>query len=311
MSDAISQERHFRSGFVSIIGRPNAGKSTLLNALIGQKVAIVADKPQTTRVSIQGVLTLPDAQIVFLDTPGIHRADTPLNKRMMDAVRAALEERDLLLFVGDAAQPFGEEDRRAVDLLGKPKTPAMLVLNKIDLLKDKSRLLALIEQYKSAYDFAEYVPISAAKSNGLEELKKLIFARMPEGPAYFPPDHITDQPERFLAAELIREKVLLATRQEVPHSIAVMVDRWEETPRITRVYATIRVERPGQKAIVIGSQGAMLKRIGTLARQEMERLLGMRIYLDLHVRVEPGWRGRPAFLDALDWRTMAGGEKPD
>jgi GTPase len=311
MSDSGSGEKRFHSGFVSIIGRPNAGKSTLLNMLVGQKVAIVADKPQTTRVSIQGVLTLPDAQIVFLDTPGIHRADTPLNKRMMEAVRAALEERDLLLFVADATLPFGEEDRRALDLAGKTNTPAMLLLNKIDLLKDKNRLLAIIEQYKSAHEFAEYVPISAAKGDGIEELKKLIVERLPEGPPYFPPDHITDQPERFLAAELIREKVLLATRQEVPHSIAVMVDRWEETPRITRVYATIRVERPGQKAIVIGPQGAILKRIGTLARQEMERLLGMRIYLDLHVRVEPGWRSRPAFLDALDWRTMAGGEKPE
>jgi GTPase len=310
-------EGSFRSGFVSIIGRPNAGKSTLLNALVGQKIAIVADKPQTTRISIQGVLTLPPAnefsgaQIVFLDTPGIHRADTPLNKRMMEAVRAALEERDLLLFVADTALPFGEEDRRALDLVGKTNTPALLLLNKIDLLKDKSRLLALIEQYKSSFDFAEYIPISAAKGDGLEELKKLIVERLPEGPPYFPPDHVTDQPERFLAAELIREKVLQATRQEVPHSVAVMVDRWEETPRVTRVYATIRVERPGQKAIVIGSQGAMLKRIGMLARQEMERLFSGRIYLDLHVRVEPGWRSRPAFLDALDWRTMAGGKNPD
>jgi GTPase len=309
MSDSGSHEKRFHSGFVSIIGRPNAGKSTLLNMLVGHKVAIVADKPQTTRISIQGVLTLPDAQIVFLDTPGIHRADTPLNKRMMEAVRAALEERDLLLFVADATLPFAEEDRRALDLAGKTNTPAILVLNKIDLLKDKSRLLALIEQYKSVHEFAEYVPISAAKGDGLEELKKLIVQRLPEGPPYFPPDHITDQPERFLAAELIREKVLLVTRQEVPHSVAVMVDRWEETPRITRVYATIRVERPGQKAIVIGSQGATLKRIGTLARQEMERLLGMRIYLDLHVRVEPGWRSRPAFLDALDWRTTTGRER--
>jgi GTP-binding protein Era len=302
MSDPGSREKGFRSGFVSIIGRPNAGKSTLLNVLVGQKVAIVADKPQTTRVSIQGVLTLSGVQIVFLDTPGIHRADTPLNKRMMEAVRAALEERDLLLFVTDATLPFGEEDRRALALVGKTNTPAILLLNKIDLLKDKNRLLTLIEQYQSAHEFAEYVPISAAKGDGLEDLKKLIVDRLPEGPPYFPPDHITDQPERFLAAELIREKVLQATRQEVPHSVAVMVDRWEETPHITRVYATIRVERPGQKTIVIGSQGAMIKRIGTLARQEMERLFGMRIYLDLHVRVEPGWRSRPAFLDALDWR---------
>ncbi len=309
MSDAVLEEKRFRSGFVSIIGRPNAGKSTLLNALVGQKVAIIADKPQTTRISVQGVLTLPDAQIVFLDTPGIHRADTPLNKRMMDAVRAALEQRDLLVFVADAIPDFGEEDLRALDLLRKTQTPAILALNKIDLVKDKTRLLRLIERYESAHEFAEYHPISAAKGAGLDELKNSIRERLPEGPAYFPADHITDQPERYLAAELIREKVLLATRQEVPHAVAVMVDRWEETPRITRIYATIRVERPGQKAIVIGSQGAVLKRIGTLARQEMERLFGIRIYLDLHVRVEPGWREKPAFLDALDWRTMAGEDK--
>jgi GTPase len=299
----------FHSGFVSLVGRPNAGKSTLLNALVGQKVAIVADKPQTTRVSIQGVLHLPQAQVVFVDTPGIHKADTSLNKRMMDTVRAALEERDLLLFLADAAQPFGEEDRRAIDLIRKTATPAILVLNKIDLLRDKAGLLPIIERYQAVYEFADYIPVSAVKGDGLDVLKKLILERLPEGPAYFPEDHVTDQPERFLAAELIREKVLLATRQEVPHSVAVFVDRWEETPRLTRVFATIRVERPGQKAIIIGSKGAMLKRIGTQARQEIERLLGIKLFLDLHVRVEPGWRTRPAFLDALDWRTRTGGEE--
>jgi GTP-binding protein Era len=303
------QPQPFHSGFVSLVGRPNAGKSTLLNALVGQKVAIVADKPQTTRISIQGVLHLPQAQVVFLDTPGIHKADTPLNKRMMVTVRAALEQRDLLLFLADAAQPFGEDDRRAVDVLRKTATPVILVLNKIDLLRDKSGLLLLIEQYKAIFEFADYVPVSATKGAGLDVLKKVILDRLPEGPAYFPEDHVTDQPERFLAAELIREKVLLATRQEVPHSVAVIVDRWEETPRLTRVFATIRVERPGQKAIVIGSKGALLKRIGTEARQEIERLLGVKLFLDLHVRVEPGWRSRPAFLDALDWRTTPGGEE--
>ena len=203
----------FRSGFVSLIGRPNAGKSTLLNALVGQKVAIVADKPQTTRTSIQGVATLPDAQIVFIDTPGIHRADSQLNKRLMDTVRAALEERDLLLFVVDANQPFGEQDRRAVDIARRTDTPVLLVLNKIDLVKEKARLLPLIETYRKAYDFVDYVPVSAAKGKGLDELRLAILARLPEGPQYFPEDHVTDQPERFLAAELIREKVLLATRQ--------------------------------------------------------------------------------------------------
>ena len=296
----------FRSGFVSIVGRPNAGKSTLLNALVGQKVAIVADKPQTTRTSIQGVLTLPEAQIVFVDTPGIHKADTPLNKRLMNAVRASLDQRDLLLFVVDAGRPFEEEDRRAVDLARKAETPVVLILNKVDLVKEKARLLPLIESYKALYDFVEFVPISAAKGAGLDDLRRVIVERLPEGPAYFPEDYVTDQPERFLAAELVREKVLLATRKEVPHSVAVTVDRWEATPHITRIYATIRVEREGQKPIIIGAGGSMLKRIGTLARQEMEKLFGVKIFLDLHVRVQPGWREQRAFLDALDWRTMAG-----
>jgi len=225
----------FRSGFVSIVGRPNAGKSTLLNALVGQKVAIVADKPQTTRTSIQGVVTTPDAQIVFLDTPGIHKADSALNKRLMDAVRASLEERDLLLFVADAANEFADEDRRAIDVLRKTAAPVLLVLNKVDRFKEKARLLPLIEQYKSAFDFAGYFPVSALKGIGLDDLRNEIVNRMPEGPAYFPEDHVTDQPERFLAAELVREKVLLATRQEVPHSITVTVDKWEETASITRV----------------------------------------------------------------------------
>jgi GTPase len=298
--------KHFKSGFISLIGRPNTGKSTLLNALVGQKVAIVADKPQTTRTSIQGVVTTAEAQIVFMDTPGIHKADSPLNKRLMDAVRAAVEERDLLLFVVDAAARFGEEDRRAVDMVRRVNAPALLVLNKIDLVKEKARLLPLIEQYKQLNDFADYLPISAVRGKGLDALRKAIIERLPEGPAYFPEDHVTDQPERFLAAELIREKVLWATRQEVPHSVAVMVDQWEETPKLTRIYATIRVERDGQKAIIIGAKGAMLKRIGTLARQEMERIFGVKIFLDLHVRVQPNWREEPAFLNALDWRTMAG-----
>jgi GTP-binding protein Era len=308
MSEAAEKggAQAFRSGFVSLIGRPNAGKSTLLNALVGQKVAIVADKPQTTRTSIQGVLTLPDAQIVFLDTPGIHKADSPLNKRLMATVRASVDQRDLLLFVADATQAFGKEDHRAIDLARRAERPVALVLNKIDLIKEKARLLPLIEQYKADFDFVDYLPVSATKGKGLDELRRAIVARLPEGPAYFPEEHVTDQPERFLAAELIREKVLHATRQEVPHSVAVTVDKWEETPTLTRIFASIRVERPGQKAIVIGAKAATLKRIGTLARKEMETLFGVKIYLDLHVRVQPAWREKAAFLDALDWRTMTG-----
>jgi GTP-binding protein Era len=295
----------FKSGFVSLVGRPNAGKSTLLNALVGQKVAIVADKPQTTRTSIQGVVTLPEAQIVFVDTPGIHKADSQLNKRLMNTVRASLEERDLLLFLVDSTRAFTVEDRRALDMATKTGTPVALVLTKVDLLPDKSKLLPLIEQYKLLHTFVDFVPVSATKRVGLDELRKVILDRLPEGPAYFPEDYVTDQPERFLAAELVREKVLQVTRQEVPHSVAVMVDRWEEGSSLTRIYATIRVERPGQKAIVIGKKGAVLVKIGTLARVEMEKLFGVKIYLDLHVRVQPGWREEAAFLDTLDWRTMA------
>jgi GTP-binding protein Era len=296
-----------KSGFVSILGRPNAGKSTLLNQLIGAKIAIVANKPQTTRTSIQGVLTLPDAQIVFLDTPGIHKADSLLNKRMMDTVRAALGERDLLLLVVDDSHKFGLEDRHAVDLIRKADTPTLLLLNKVDLLhKDKGAVLPLIEQYRALHEFAEYIPISARKGDGLAELRQSIVARLPEGPAYFPPDHITDQPDRFLAAELIRERILQLTREEVPHSVAVSVDSWEDTPSLIRIYATVYVERSGQKGIIIGAGGAMLKNIGTQARQEMERLFGRHVYLDLHIKVQPRWREKPGFLAALDWRTMAG-----
>jgi GTPase len=302
----MTEPTPFRSGFVSILGRPNAGKSTLLNAMVGEKVAIVADKPQTTRTAIQGVLTEASAQIVFLDTPGIHKADSLINKRMMHTVREALDERDLLLYLVDASRRFTTEDEHAVSLLKRSATPAILLLNKVDLFKDKGPLLALIEKYKSLHEFADYIPISARTGEGLDVLHREILSRLPEGPQYFPPDHITDQPERFLAAELIREKVLLLTRQEVPHSVAVQVDSWEETPGLTRIYATIHVEREGQKAIVIGSRGGLLKQVGTQARQEMERMFGCRIFLDLHVKVQPDWREKAAFLNALDWRTMAG-----
>lgn len=296
-----------KSGFVSILGRPNAGKSTLLNQLIGAKIAIVANKPQTTRTSIQGVVTSPEAQIIFIDTPGIHKAESLMDKRMMEAVRAALYERDLLLLIVDVTRPFGENDRQAVDLIRKAGTATLLVLNKVDLLhKNKGAVLPLIEQYRAIFDFAAYLPISASKGDGLAELRQAIVERLPEGPAYFPEDHITDQPDRFLAAELVREKILQATHEEVPHSVAVAVDSWEETPKLISIHATVYVERGGQKAIIIGAGGAMLKKIGTQARYEMERLFGRHIYLDLHIKVQPRWRDKASFLAALDWRTMAG-----
>ncbi|MDP8982139.1 MAG: GTPase Era [Acidobacteriota bacterium] len=296
------------SGFVSLAGRPNAGKSTLLNALVGGKVAITSSKPQTTRTSIQGILTLPEAQIVFLDTPGIHESNTLLNKRMMDTVRAALDSRDLILFLADALAPFTQQDAQAVDVTRNLETPVLLVLTKIDRLDDKRRLLPLIEHYKALREFAEYLPVSAVTGAGLDDLKKAVIARLPQGPPWFPADYITDQPERFMAAELIREKILAETRQEVPHSVAVVVDRWDETSRLTRISATIYVERPGQKAIVIGPKGATLKKVGTLARLDMETMFGRKIFLELFVKVRPDWRQSPEFLNAIDWRTMRGTE---
>ena len=301
----MKKPRH-RAGFVAILGRPNAGKSTLLNALMGTKLAIVASKPQTTRTSIQGVLTLPEAQIVFLDTPGIHKSTTPLNKRMMDTVRAAADAPDVVLFVIDSLARFTEEDAQAVDLAKKAGAPVIAVLNKVDWLEEKPKLLALIERYRALHDFAAYIPISARAGQGLDELRKEIVERLPEGAAVYPADYLTDQPERFLAAEVIREKVLHHTQQEVPHAAAVMIESWEDTPKILRIAATIYVERPGQKAILIGAGGAALKKIGTLARQELERSLGRKIFLQTLVKVRAGWRQDPAFLAAMDWRSVTG-----
>jgi GTP-binding protein Era len=293
-----------KSGFVSILGRPNAGKSTLLNAFVGFKVAIVADKPQTTRTAIQGVLTTPEAQVVFLDTPGIHKAESSIQKRMMDAVRDSLDERDLLIYLVDATKGFSDQDRHAVDLLHRTETPVLLVFNKTDLVRNQDALLPLIDRYRSLHNFTDFLSVSALKQNNLDKLREEIVSRLPEGPAYFPEDHITDQPERFLAGELIREKILHLTEQEVPHSVTVLVDKWEDSPKITRIYATIYVERDGQKGIVIGKGGGMLKQIGTEAREDMEKLFGIKIFLELHVKVQPDWREKSAFLNTLDWRTM-------
>jgi GTP-binding protein Era len=297
-----------RAGFVSIVGRPNAGKSTLLNALVGQRLAITAPQPQTTRTSIQGVLTEPDAQIVFVDTPGIHESDTLFNKRMMQTVRGALADRDLVLFVTDAARALAEEDERAVCAIPKDAR-AFLVLNKIDRLQDKRALLGMIERFMAWFSFAEVVPVSALTGEGIKELKKVIQAHLPEGPALFPDDHVTDQPLRFLAAEIIRERVLYAARQEVPHATAVLIDEWQETERLTKIAATIHVERPGQKAILIGEHGRMLKKIGSEARIRIEELLGVKVFLSLFVKVKPKWREDASFLDAVDWRSMIGSER--
>lgn len=302
----------FKSGFVSIIGRPNAGKSTLLNALVGEKIAIVTHKPQTTRHRIQGYVNVkggrgrPPGQIVFIDTPGVHKPDSSLGSRMMREVNEALEERDLILLIVDATQPFGKGDRFVLDLLKSVSSPVILLLNKIDAI-EKPELLRIIDHYSRLREFAEIIPISATKRQGLDELMDAVMKRLPDGPRYFEKDQITDQPERVLVAEMIRERVLIETGQEVPYAVAVKVEAFEPGDKLTRIAAAIYCEREGQKAILIGKRGAMLKRIGTSARKQIERLLGTKIFLELFVKVRGNWRSSEAALDDLDWRKQVGG----
>jgi len=297
----------FRSGFVSIIGRPNAGKSTLLNALVGEKLAIVTHKPQTTRNRIQGIVNVRNKrgkvtdQVVFIDTPGVHKPDSPLSRRMMKEVYDALEGRDLVLLIVDVTQKFGSGDQFVLDLLKKVESPVFLLLNKIDLI-DKRKLLSIISEYSQRYDFKEIIPISATKKDGLERLIEIVVSALPTGPRFFPEDQITDQPERFLVSEIIREKVLIAAAQEVPYATAVVVEQFEESERLVRIAATIYCEREGQKAILIGQRGAMLKKIGTSARHDIEKLLGTKVFLELFVKVRENWRESRVFLDDLDWR---------
>lgn len=298
----------FRSGFVSIIGRPNAGKSTLLNALVGEKLAIVTRKPQTTRNRIQGIINVehktkrPAGQIVLIDTPGVHKPINSLNRRMMKEVYDALVGCDLLLLIVDATAKFGTGDKFVLDIVKKSGQPCFLLLNKIDAV-EKQKLLPLIAEYRSRHDFQEVVPISALKRDGLDMLLDAVVRTLPEGPRYFPKDQITDQPERFLVAELIREQVLLAAEQEVPYATTVLIEQYEEGERLTRIAATIYCERDGQKAILIGKGGATLKRIGSAARFQIERVLGMRVFLELFVKVKSGWRDSRQFVEEIDWRS--------
>jgi GTP-binding protein Era len=300
----------FRSGFVCILGRPNAGKSTLLNALVGEKLAIISPKPQTTRNRIQGVVHVPKkkgkgndgGQIVLVDTPGVHRPDSSLGRKMMVEVREALEGCDLVLVIMDVTRKFDPRDQFALDLLKRPRTKAFLILNKVDLIREKSRLLPLIEQYRKLYDFSEVIPISALKRKGLDALLEMVIAALPAGPSYFPEDQITDQPSRFMAAEIIREQVLLNTSEEIPYATTVMVDNFEEGARLARIAATIYCERPGQKGILVGKGGKMLKKIGTSARLQIERMLGTKVFIELYVKAEPGWRDSRRFVEELDWR---------
>ena len=296
-----------RAGFVSIIGRPNAGKSTLLNALIGQKVAIVTHKPQTTRNRILGILNLrakkgvPAAQIVLVDTPGVHKPDSQLNRRMMQEVYDALASRDLTLLIVDATQKFGTGDQFTLDAVKRAGGPVFLLLNKVDMVH-KEKLLPIIADWSQRHAFAEIIPISARKKEGLEALIGKIANALPNGNPFFPQDQITDQPERFLASEIIREKVLMHTAEEVPYAAAVRVEQWEEKEKVTRIAAAIFVERDGQKKIVVGRAGEMIKKIGTTARIDIEKLLGVKVYLELFVKVQPDWRQSRGFVDELDWR---------
>lgn len=299
----------FRSGFVAIVGLPNAGKSTLLNALAGEKLAIVSPKPQTTRNRVLGVIHVPKqkdrpgAQIVLLDTPGVHRSSSSLSRKMMNEVREALNGCDLVIVITDAAKKKETGDEFLLNLVKETKTPAFLLLNKIDLLRaEKRQLLPLIEQYSRLHDFREIIPISARKREGLDLLLEKMIEALPEGPHYFPEDQITDQPSRFMAAELIREQVLLATSEEVPHSTTVMVEEFEKKPKLTRIAAAIYCEREGQKRILIGHRGEMLKKIGTAARLEIEKMLGTKVFLELFIKVRPNWRESRGFVEELDWR---------
>jgi len=293
-----------KSGFVSFIGRPNAGKSTLLNALVGTKLAIVSDKPQTTRTRILGVKNYPDAQVVFLDTPGIHRPLHRMNKRMVDTAIDTIREVDVLGLVIDASEPTGKGDKFVFDLVKHAKAPVLLLLNKIDLMK-KNRLLPIMEQYSKAGTFAEIITISASTGDNLDRLERIIIDKLPDGEALYPADYLTDQPERFFAAEVVREKLLQFTRDEIPFSSAVIMDKFEEPTgdsKLLRLYCSIVVDRESQKPIVIGHGGDMIKKIGTAAREELERFFGMKVYLDLHVRVKSEWREDERVLGEIGLR---------
>ena len=281
-----------KSGFVSLIGRPNAGKSTLLNRLVGAKLAIVSDKPQTTRTRILGVRNYADAQVVFLDTPGIHRPLHRMNVRMVDVALETIRDVDVLGLVLDVAEKLGKGDRYVLDLVKDVKIPVFLILNKIDLIK-KTKLLPLLDQFGRDGRFAEIIPVSAATGDNVDRLERAIIDRLPEGVALYPDDYLTDQPERLMASEIVREKLLQFTHAEIPFSSAVMVDRFEgpqEEGGLLKLYCTIVVDRESQKGIVVGKGGDMIKRIGTAAREELERFFSTKVFLDLRVKVAVDWR---------------------
>ena len=287
-----------KSGFVSIVGRPNSGKSTLLNRLVGEKVSIVTHKPQTTRHVVKGIVTRPEGQIVFLDTPGIHKPIHRMNERMMRSMRAAMAGVDLILFIVDASAPFGRGEEFALELLNPVSTKKFALLNKIDRIQ-KHNLLPIIERYSKNGSFEEIIPIAALTGENVDQLLAQIFKYLPEGEMFYPPDQISDQQERAIAAEIIREKVILLTEEELPYSTAVVIDRFDEGDTLYRIYATIYAERESQKSILIGKNGQKLKDVGTAARQELEAWFGRKVFLELHVRVKKHWRDDEDMLRTL------------
>jgi GTP-binding protein Era len=298
----------FHSGFVCILGRPNVGKSTLLNALVGEKLAIISPKPQTTRNRILGIMEVPSknnqpgAQVVLIDTPGVHKPDSSLGRKMMVEVREAMEGCDLVLLMTDVTQKLDQKDEFALHMARDAGTPVFLLLNKIDILPEKDRLLPMIDQFRQLHDFREVIPLSARKNQGLDVLLSAVVRSLPEGPRYFPEGQITDQPVRFMVAEVIREQVLLDTRQELPYATTVVVEQFEERKALTRIAATLYCERDAQKRILIGKQGQMLKKIGSAARAQIEKMIGTKVFLELFVKVMPNWRDSRTFVEETDWR---------
>lgn len=291
---------NFRSGYVAFVGRPNAGKSTLLNRLVGEKIAAVSNKPQTTRHRIQGIVTKDEGQIVFIDTPGVHKPGYLLNRRMMSAVHDAVLSVDLLVLMRDASVSTGNGDRFVLDLVKNSGKPAVLVLNKIDKVKDKNLLLPLIKEYSEQFDFAEIIPVSALKGQEIDNLLKQIIKHLPEGEPIFGEDEMTDQSMRTIAAEMVREKILATTGEEIPYVTAVVTEMFDETnPELPKIYCAIYVERPSQKSIIIGKGGARLRDIGTKARADIEKMLGRKVFLKLFVKVVEDWRNQEKNLDEI------------
>lgn len=302
MVDDSNASRPRKSGVAALIGRPNAGKSTLLNHLVGEKIAIVSDKPQTTRTRISGIVTRPEGQVVFLDTPGIHKPGYELNRRMMAIVTDALTTVDLIMLMVDATEPTGAGDRYVLDMLNRVPTPAFLLPNKVDALRDKARLLPLITALTKEREFVEVIPISALSGDGVELLTGKIFEYLPSGPPLFPDDEMTDQPERAIVSEFVREKILQETVEELPYVTAVATEAWEEKDGVTHISCVIFVERQSHRAIVIGKGGQRLKKIGTAARVDVEKLLGRQVFLSLFVKVREHWRDDERVLNELGIR---------